>query len=321
VNRLLLHADDFGFNEAVTRGIIEGFTCGLLTSTSLLTNAPAAKRAIVEWSRLEQLRATGNMASAASRSRLYDPVAPFDLGVHLNLTQGRPLTAGRYPDDLLDAEGRFLAPGKLFWKLLSIGWRRRAALADELSAQIEWLLDHGVRATHLNGHQYVEMMPVVADVVPILAQRYQITTIRAACEPGHLGSSLRPGMRLANGALSLIKHRFAVRFRDRLDQAGIRHSDAYFGTSHAAQIDLRLMRRFVRLARSFRLSEIAFHPGQELRSDERTASCDGWHDPLTAARTAELRLLCSSELADLLVQARLGLARYQTPRFSRSEAA
>ena len=89
--RIALHADDLGMNPAVTDGILQGFEQGLLTSTSLLSNAPDAARALDRWRQLESRRAQGSLASMARRQRLQDPAQPFDLGIHLNLTQGRPL--------------------------------------------------------------------------------------------------------------------------------------------------------------------------------------------------------------------------------------
>jgi predicted glycoside hydrolase/deacetylase ChbG (UPF0249 family) len=318
MNRLLLHADDFGLNEAVTRGIIEGLSSGLLTGTSLLTNAPAAPLAVDQWKRLEQLRAGGGLPAAAMRSNLGDGSLPFDLGVHLNLTQGRPLTAPRYPEELLDADGRFLSPGRLFRKLLVGGRRWRPALGNELAAQIEWLLDRGLRPTHLNGHQYAEMMPVVGELIPGLARRYGIGWVRAACEPGHLRHSLSPGLRLANCGLSSIKHHYAVRFRRALHAAGIRHPDAYFGASHAGRIDLPLMQRFLRLARSHAVSEIAFHPGRlpSLSEESAMLESEGWHDPLAAARPRELGLLGSPELSELLLANHFRLTRFDQPGWS-----
>ena len=104
--RLILHADDLGMNRAVTAGVLRGFQSGLLTSTSLLANAPGAPQALEQWKALLEEQRAGRLASAAGRKRLDDPLRPFDLGVHLNLTQGRPLS-GSYPGELLDAEGRF----------------------------------------------------------------------------------------------------------------------------------------------------------------------------------------------------------------------
>ena len=50
--RVILHADDLGMNRGVTDGIMQGFRQGLLTSTSLLSNAPDAARALKLWKEL-----------------------------------------------------------------------------------------------------------------------------------------------------------------------------------------------------------------------------------------------------------------------------
>jgi predicted glycoside hydrolase/deacetylase ChbG (UPF0249 family) len=248
MSSLALHADDFGFNAAVTYGIVAGFREGLVTSTSLLANAPAAELAIDEWQRLEGLRRSGKLDSLDARRRLGDPDSPFDLGIHLNLTQGRPLTGQWFPSELLDSEGRFLSPGRLFFELLTGGQRWRRAIGDELAAQVEWLITRGTPPTHINGPQYVEMMPNVRELVLNLAHRYAVPYVRAAREPGHGRTSLRPGMRLPNWCLSFVKSRFADGWTRKLDAAGMAHAAAFFGASHAGRIDLNIMRQFLRIA-------------------------------------------------------------------------
>ena len=114
---LVLHADDLGMNRAVNEGILRGFRHGLLTSTSLLANAPDAAWAIQQWKTLADEQAAGQLPSAAVRRKLGDPNGPFDLGVHLNLTQGRPLTGRHYPAELLDPKGRFPGVFELFARL------------------------------------------------------------------------------------------------------------------------------------------------------------------------------------------------------------
>jgi predicted glycoside hydrolase/deacetylase ChbG (UPF0249 family) len=318
---LILHADDFGFNAAVTHGIVEAFSDGLLTSTSLLTNAPAAELAVAEWRRLEDSRRSGKLPSAVLRRRLGDRGSPFDLGVHLNLTQGRPLSGVRFPSELLDAAGRFLSPGRLFAKLLAGGQCWRPAIAAELAAQIEWLIDRDLRPSHLNGHQYVEMMPVASQVVIELAKRFSVSFVRAACEPGQWRTSLRPGFRLANWGLSFVKGHYAARWRRRLDACGIRHADAFFGASHAGLIDLQVVRRFLHIARGYAVTEIAWHPGDVRNDPAGDEQADGWNDPLAPARPSELRLLCFRELADLIGSHRLRLGRLAEPASCQSRAA
>lgn len=45
MKRLIINADDFGYSKGINRGIIEAYEKGILTSTSLMVNAPAAKEA------------------------------------------------------------------------------------------------------------------------------------------------------------------------------------------------------------------------------------------------------------------------------------
>lgn len=318
---LILHADDFGMNAAVTHGIIEAFSNGLLTSTSLLANAPAAELAVDEWRKLEGIRQTDTLASAERRRRLGDDGSPFDLGVHLNLTQGRPLTGPIFPAELLDSAGRFLSPGRLFLRLRASGRTRQAAIKRELAAQIEWLVVRGIRPTHLNGHQYVEMMPVVSELVPLLAERNGIRYIRAASEPGHWRTSLSPGWRVSNWCLSFVKRHYADRWRRTLDTAGVAHADAFFGASHAGLIDVSLMGRFLRLARNHALVEIALHPGRSPDQPTDGSHADGWRDPLALARSAELQVLCSPAPADLIASENMFLGRLSRPMLGQSRAA
>lgn len=311
---LILHADDFGFNAAVTAGILEAFRSGLLTGTSLLANAPAADFAVDQWRRLESARQAGELPSSATRRRLGDAATPFDLGAHLNLTQGVPLTAGAFPHELLDAAGRFPGPGALYRRLCSQGGRWRGAIRGELQAQVEWLLDRGLTPTHLNGHQYVEMMPVVSGVIAELAQEYRVLYVRAATEPGHWRTSLSPGLRLTNCCLSGVKQYYARRWAAALDRAGLAHADAFFGASHAGQINLALVRHFLRRAGKHGLTEMALHPGCLPREPAQREIAAGWHDPLAAARPGELALLRSAELAEILMEKGFQLGRFSACR-------
>lgn len=45
MNRLIVNADDFGYSEGINRGIIEAHAQGIVTSTSLMVGAVAAKEA------------------------------------------------------------------------------------------------------------------------------------------------------------------------------------------------------------------------------------------------------------------------------------
>jgi chitin disaccharide deacetylase len=307
---VVFHADDFGMNPPVTDGIIRGFTHGLLTSASLLANAPHASGALDEWRRLEDRRAAGSLPSARTRARLGEPAVPFELGIHLNLTQGRPLTEG-YPRQLLDGGGCFCGIGQLFRRL----YRRRpafeAALRSELEAQVEYPLQRGFVPTHLNGHQYIELLPGLRGTLCELLAKYGIETLRVAREPGLLRTTLLHG-RAGKWLLAHVKRHYAGRLLRDAGGWNVGFPDAFFGTSHAGQIDFALLAQFLARGSGYGLIEIALHPssGAQSRQADRAA---GWKDPLAHLRPGELALLTSPHLADLLHVRGISLGRLAGP--------
>lgn len=308
--RVVLHADDFGQSAAVNDGILRGFDRGLLTSTSLLANAPAAHQAIDAWRMLVRRQQAGMIASAESRAQLGDVCAPFDLGVHLNLTQGRPLTGDRYPPSLLDHEGCFPGVGQVFRRLRGrVSADAISAIRAELAAQISMLFDNGLRPTHVNGHQYVEMIPRVAALVPELLERFGIHVLRVADEPGLARSTIWQNGRVDAWLLALVKRRFARRLRVRLKSTTARSPSQYFGTAHAGRITAPVIARFLTSARPTGLVEIGMHPAVSPTKIAPHVERDGWHDPLAFDRPAELALLESQELCELLQSRKFSLGR------------
>jgi predicted glycoside hydrolase/deacetylase ChbG (UPF0249 family) len=315
---VVFHADDFGMNGAVTAGILRGFTHGLLTSTALLANAPDAEAAIREWRLLQGQHAAGRIASMEARTRLSEPREPFELGVHLNLTQGRPLTRN-YPPELLDSAGRFCGVGRLFRHLCRPRTAFEPALRDELAAQIEYLLDRGVHPTHVNGHQYIEMLPGLRTALRTLISRYGIRTVRVAREGGLVRTTLLNGFQAKNWSLAQVKRYYAGRFLRDARHWNVNFPDAFFGTSHAGRVDLRLVRQFLDSVfdsgHGCRLIEIGLHPALGLAALDTDVE-DGWNDPLVACRPKELEMLTGAELVTLLQSRGLTLGRLSETKTS-----
>ena len=139
--RLIVNADDFGLTPGVTDGILDARRHGIVTSATVLVTADLDRGAI---------RAALDVG--------------LGLGLHVNLTLGRPLTRGR---SLVGADGRFVRDA-----------RRAAAQAEprelerEIDAQIEKFLGLARRApTHLDSHHHVGLEPPVAGLLLAAAQR------------------------------------------------------------------------------------------------------------------------------------------------------
>ncbi len=305
---LVLHADDFGMNSHVSAGILRGFSHGLLTSTAILANAPGVDGALAQWRDLQCRLVHDDLPSLAARRRLADSPAPFDFGIHLNLTQGRPLTGEKYPGQLLDSSGKFPGIFGLAARLLAFGRRFCGPIRDELSAQIEVLLDFGIAPTHLNSHQYIDLLPTVAASIPGLLRQYAIPVVRVPWERKLAQTTLLRRLEPANWCLAQVKRIFAFHRLVEVHRRGVPHPAAFFGTSHAGRIDLDLMQVFVAAA-STGVTEIGMHPGASASTSAALADADGWYDPLAAARVGELSLLTSPELVDLLERHHVRLGR------------
>lgn len=299
VRFLILHADDLGLNRAVNEGIFRGFRYGPLTSTALLANGPAAFEALQQWKLLEAELTAGKLPSAAIRRTLFDMPLKFDLGVHLNLTEGRPLSGNRYPDKLLDREGRFPGVFVLFAKLIAWGNALRSAIHEELELQIQLVCDHRLRPTHLNGHQYIELLPVVKNLIPELMKKFGIRAVRTACEPAIFQTTIRAGFECEKWMLGCAKQLFARRFRAMLHTQRHVSPEGFFGTVHAGEVDLELLTRFLAAGEKCRTVEIGLHPGAASQSPSLEAP-EVWSDPLAHLRPLELEMLLSSRLIELL---------------------
>jgi hopanoid biosynthesis associated protein HpnK len=154
--RLIVHADDFGISERVNEGIVEAHRNGILTSASLIASGEAFEHAI-----------------GLSRA-----TPTLDVGVHLTLVDEEPVAAVDAVRTLLDSDGRFYPRAATFMKRYLSGAISLAEIRCELDAQIAKVIAHGVRATHLDGHQHLHMVPGIRRAVGELARKYGISFIR-----------------------------------------------------------------------------------------------------------------------------------------------
>src|SRR5690242_9691793 len=131
--RLVVNADDLGFSVGVTDGILRSHREGILTSATLMATMPDRERAV----------------------DLSGQLPGLGVGVHLCLTQGKPLTKCTR---IAGGDGQLVrSVPRLFWKLKSKEARQQAE--EELVAQIEWAKARGVKITHVDSHKHVTHWP------------------------------------------------------------------------------------------------------------------------------------------------------------------
>ena len=104
-----MNADDFGLCGDVTRGILDAHRNGQVSSTTLMVNTPGTEEAV---------------EAAAEHPDL-------GIGLHFNLTEGRPLTT---VPSLVDADGQFLLRGELLRRTF-----RRRIDPDDVTRELDAL--------------------------------------------------------------------------------------------------------------------------------------------------------------------------------------
>jgi chitin disaccharide deacetylase len=129
--RLIINADDYGRTPDISRGIRDAHLRGMVTSSTVMMNMPAAANEIKI-----ALQETPNLG----------------LGVHLVLTAGRPLLAASQIPSLTTSEGIFHKVDKLVSLVKNLNLEEVKA---EWRAQVEaFVAAAGKKPTHLDSHHH-----------------------------------------------------------------------------------------------------------------------------------------------------------------------
>lgn len=155
--RLIVNADDLGLSRGITDGIFLAHREGIVTSASLMVNQPATEYAIEQWRDAPTL----------------------DVGIHLNLCQGKPvLPAGAIPS-LVGSDGLFLRPREIA-KRLTFWQASPREIEAEFRAQIDRMLSYGITPSHADSHHRFHIYPAAASAFAKAIRSRGISKARAA---------------------------------------------------------------------------------------------------------------------------------------------
>lgn len=138
--KLVVNADDAGADPFVDDCILRAGRDGILTSASVLVNAPHAAAFVHE------ARAIG-----------------LGLGLHFNITEGKPLS--QEGKALTREDGLFCSPKQDVWMTACGGFLDSEALRAEFRAQWQRLLQLGVTPDHVDSHNHVHLYPCVLEAL------------------------------------------------------------------------------------------------------------------------------------------------------------
>jgi predicted glycoside hydrolase/deacetylase ChbG (UPF0249 family) len=197
----------------------------------------------------------------------------------------------------VDDSGRFkFKPVKLaFWILISDEILR--AIEIELSAQIEAVIDSGIKPTHLDSHKHFHCLPKVYKLVCRLAEKYKIGAIRWPWEPSTVCSNYWPKVERKDEVRAYVVRNMAG-YCQKLDARFIKN-DIFFGLAHTGKIDNNFWSEIASIQYSG-VAEVMTHPGY----------ADGLiNTRLVKEREVELKWLCGAT-KKLLEDANIELINY-----------
>jgi chitin disaccharide deacetylase len=285
MKELVVNADDFGIAEGVNRGIFEAYRRGIVTSTTLMANGQAFDSAV---------------ALALDSPRL-------GVGIHLNLTEGRPVSDLSAVPSLVNEAGHFSGGPISFAQKILSGKLRLAQVEREFAAQIEKVRAAGIAVTHLDSHKHVHMLPGVFPIVVQLARRFGIPAVRWAVEqPLGLSALVR-----GNGGFRILCQyvkaqglaMVAVGFKQRLQRAGLASPAYFYGITQTGSLDRAELEAILRNLPEG-TSELMCHPGYADRVLRQT------HPWLAKQRERELEALTCPETVKLITTLGIQLIHY-----------
>lgn len=184
----MINADDFGLEQSVNDAIILAFEKGLIDRTTLMTNVPKAVEAM----------------DAAKEKGFADRV-----GVHLNLTSGRPLTESIASDPVMcNSGGEFTADfARNIRTRFFLPSKTRRNVEAELRAQLDRYGKLGGTLWHIDSHHHVHTDPSVWRILKKVLKDYPVTGVRIGRNMYRGGNPL---MHLYKALLNASIRRFCI---------------------------------------------------------------------------------------------------------------
>lgn len=153
--RVILHADDFGYDKDTTQATIELLESGALTSATIMPTMPAAEEAIA-------------YASAHKQ---------FSFGVHLTYVDGLKPAFQKAGSTLLDANGLFYPSNDVRKKAIKLALKKED-IVEESMAQIDIVIKGGVELSHLDSHGHLHKFPSFLFALTEIKKRIGIEKVR-----------------------------------------------------------------------------------------------------------------------------------------------
>ena len=271
---LIINADDNGYSDGISRGILKAVECGTVKATGILANSPNFERHIKWLAGYQQL----------------------DVGVHLTLTSGRPLSDGMTALMRATGEGDFIS--NKFSAALSILSKKIPLhiVEEEWDLQIKRCVGSGINILFVNSHEHIHGLPPLFSLVQNLAEKYDIPHVRVPSpewfSPYSLGSLVRSMVMMGLGWLNDTRKR--------------ENEPELIGISCSGKLNKRYIEKRIVSLRPGKTYELMCHPGYYTPGEITDRNLLSYHD-----WAGELRTLCDKHLVDQLKSKNINVIGYR----------
>ncbi|ABF43030.1 YdjC-like protein [Candidatus Koribacter versatilis Ellin345] len=288
--RLIVNADDLGLTNGVNRAILQAHRDGIVTSATLMANAPAFDEAV----------------AAVLTSPAYQ-AKQLGIGCHVVLIDGVPLSPSEQIRTLLG--GRSPAPHfrKKLWKFALAAVAGRISTDEvelEATAQIRKLQKAGIELSHVDCHKHTHMFPRVLEGVLRAAQATGVKAIRNPFEPA-FARNIPSADRTRARETAILERLWGKNFGSAVAKHGLSTTDGSLGVTATGTLTTEQFSNIIRNLPESGTYEFVCHPGFY---DADLASAG---TRLLESRQVELDLLCSSSARDQLRSSQVNLVNFR----------
>jgi len=287
MRNLIVNADDLGWTAGVNRGIAEAHRNGIVTSTSLLANGGSF---------------SDGVKTAGELPRL-------GVGVHLNLSDGKPIAPPEQVKSLLNKHDEFSGGPETLLLRLTTKSLELKEVQTEWNAQIEKVRVAGIHPTHLDGHKHVQMLPGLFGIALRLAKKHGIAAVRVSHEASSLRAALTGGdesssVILKQGVQARGLKLLARDAHKMAERAGIASADYFCGIAQTGVLSKKgVLQLLASLPQG--TTELMCHPGYADADLRKSAT------RLQQSRQTELEILTDKEIRKKIAALGIRLINYE----------
>jgi predicted glycoside hydrolase/deacetylase ChbG (UPF0249 family) len=285
MRKLIINADDFGINKSITDAIIDCHKNGIITSTTLMSNMPFAEY-------------------AASKAKSFPGLS---VGLHLNLTQGKPISNPSQIRNIVDSAGNL--SNAFLQNKSKLNKSAQDQIFLELEAQLKFALNLGLKISHFDSHNRIQKIPAVLSAMIKLHKLYGVPAARtqkglfwtAPDAPFHL--------KLKKNILNLgkLKKCYARHFdHSILRKHGLLTPDRLVSPYYLLPYPSDLKRQFIQCIKSLDdgIFELCLHPGYY---DEKSTDSESYRK----VREFDAQIACDDDIKKCISQCDVKLISFR----------